>query len=74
MDIINERPEGVDFVEYRQKLKEQKIQIKQYKQGKLFYIASEKIYFPEDTKKLFGFIKSYSPFIGDTKNLIEPIL
>jgi hypothetical protein len=73
MDILKERPEGMDFTEYKTHLKFQKAWIKNHKQGRLFYLASEIIYMPEDTKKMFGFRQTYPAFIGKTKELKYPI-
>jgi len=73
MDILRERPEDMNFEEYKDYLRLQKSWIKNHKQGRLFYIASEIVYMPEDTKKMFGFRQNHPPFVGDTRELIYPI-
>lgn len=73
MKIINERPEDMSFQEYRDYLNQQKTWIRFRKKGHLYYVASEIIYFPEDTSRLFGFTRKYPPFVGDTRNLEYPI-
>lgn len=39
MDILNERPTGMDFDEYKAKLKLQKIIIKRKKKGNIIWLA-----------------------------------
>lgn len=73
MNILNERPEDMNFEEYKAKLKFQKAWIKNHKQGRLFYLASEILYVPEDTFKKFGYPKTYVGFVGRTKDLKFPI-
>lgn len=68
MDILKERPADMSFTDYRLQLKSQKVWIKNHKRGKFYYIASEVLYSPEDTNKLFGFVKTYPPFIGTQGN------
>jgi hypothetical protein len=73
MDILRERPEDMTFTEYKNQLKFQKAWIKNHKQGRLFYVANETIYLPEDTKKEFGIRKTNPPFVGNTDELIYPV-
>jgi hypothetical protein len=73
MDILRERPEDMSFLEYKTQLKFQKAWIRNHKRGRLYYIASEILYVPEDVNKLFGYTKTYPPFVGDTKKLIYPV-
>lgn len=71
--IVTKRPEGMDFETYKDYRKLQKIVIKEYLKGTLYYKASEIFYAPEDKNKLFGAKIKYSPFKGKTKDLLEPI-
>jgi len=73
MDILNARPEDMSFEEYKDQLKFQKAWIKNHKQGRLFYLASEILYVPEDTTRRFGYPQTYSGYIGNTAELKYPI-
>lgn len=73
MDILNERPEGMTFEEYKAHLRFQKAWIKNHKRGRFYYISSDTAYVPEDTYKKFGYVKTYPAFVGDTKDLIYPV-
>jgi len=73
VDILKERPEDMTFEEYKTQLKFQKAWIKNHKQGRLFYVASEIVYMPEDTKKMFGFRQTHTAFVGKTKELEYPV-
>jgi len=68
LQILNERPEGMSFPDYKKHLKSQKAQIKQYKKGRLVYLAHEIKTFTTmeiDYTKTF----KYPPFVGDTHSL-----
>lgn len=71
--IITKRPEGMSFETYKDYRKLQKIVIKEYLKGALYYKASEIFYAPEDKNKLFGIKTKFPPFKGSTKDLLEPI-
>ena len=73
MEILNERPEGMSFEEYRNHLKEQKKWIKNAKKGKLYYMSVKLHYSPLDKEKLFGMRESFPPFKGKVKDLLTPI-
>ncbi len=72
--IITKRPVGMDFETYKDYRKLQKIIIKEYLKGELYYKSSEIYYAPEDKNKLFGLRTTKSPFKGKVKDLLEPIL
>lgn len=71
--IITKRPEGMSFETYKDYQKLQKIVIKEYLKGSLYYKAAEIFYAPEDKNKLFGIKTKFPPFKGNTKDLLEPI-
>ena len=71
--IITKRPDGMDFETYKDYRKLQKIVIREYLKGELYYKASEIYYHPEDKNHLFGFMTKYPPFKGSVKDLTEPI-
>lgn len=72
--IITKRPEGMDFDTYKNYRMVQKIAIKEYLKGTLYYKASEIFYAPEDKNKLFGIKTKYKPFKGNAKkDLLEPV-
>lgn len=73
MEILRERPENMSYEDYKTHLKGQKNWIKRHKQGKLYYISSDMFYSPEDTNKLFGLRETFPPFVGNTKDLINPV-
>jgi len=73
MDILRERPEDMTFEEYKAQLKFQKAWIRNHKRGRFYYISTEVQYIPEDKFKEYGYIKTYPPFVGDTRELIHPV-
>lgn len=73
MDILRERPEGMDFADYKAILKFQKAWIKNHLRGRFYYISSEVLYVPEDIHKEFGYVKTYPAFVGKTKDLTHPV-
>jgi len=73
MEILNERPEGMSFKDYRTYLKEQKAWIKKKKEGVLYYTASYIFYAPEDEARLFGLRRTNPPFVGKMKDVDIPI-
>ena len=74
MDILNERPEGMSYLDYKAQLTFQKLWIKWKKQGQFYYVATDIFYTPEDKNQLFGLRSSYGPFKGKTKtDLLYPI-
>jgi len=74
MEIITKRSENMSFEEYREHLILQNKYIKNYLKGKLYYLSSEILYHENDINKLFGFRRTYNPFIGSVKNdLTNPI-
>lgn len=73
MEILNERPEGMSFIDYKIHLKVQKAWIKNKKRGELYYISSDVFYAPEDTQRLFGLRRTSDPFVGKMKDVLTPI-
>ena len=74
MEILNERPEGMNFADYKIHLKEQKAWLKKKKEGVLYYIASDIFYAPEDEARLFGLRRTSPPFVGKMKDVLTPII
>ena len=77
MDILNGRPEGMDFKEYKAKLKLQKILIKHKKKGKLVWLSKlhnskevvEQLAEAKMIDTLGKLLYKGQTFIGNTKKL-----
>jgi len=73
MEILVERPEWMDFVDYKIHMRIQNRLLKQYLKGRLYYKASEIHYSPEDKEHLFGIKETFSPYVGKVSDLTTPI-
>lgn len=81
MDILNGRPEGMDFDEYKAKLKLQKILIKHKKKGNIVWLAKlhnspvvvKQLIDAKLVDTLGQLLHKGQTFIGSTKELTNDV-